>query len=582
MSSSVKKLRLRLIGGFRLDDQHGQPIEIASKKGRILLAMLAVADGGERSRSWLQEKLWSRGSAQDSLRRELASLRRLFNSTGFDPLPRSVPRDVVRLELNCFDIDIDSAPGGVFLDGLSIAKDEIIEAWLDEMRQFYIQSATPLHYEGSKNAPDALRLRESQILLPTQPGGAVPAVVNADAAENVARLGVAIHPIAWQISERLEHKLKAFVNDTAGRIGRMLLCSGGIDIIDLSINAMMPDMTRMPIHAGVRAELMISVDETISGVFLKLQLLESDTRRLLCSRRCEIEIGKAGEACTPEYTARKFIAESVDEILFTIVKMEQSRSEEVASVVRLIHEGVDGMFQLSDAGLDQARVRFDTAIDQMPDSITHAWRAYLCTQLIDDARITDVDALRSEARWHATKALEMDRFNPLTRSLLTHVYSFALHEFDMAAELIQMANELSSDHLMTYDADALLQLYMGKLDGSRESALQASNLGRLLPYRYLFLTSLCMIESLAGNFEQSIIAGEHALKLHPLGADRVYPPIVRYLSESYARSGDEEKAAALVESVKLDNKLSVEALAKRGRPSQDIDNFLRVSMNLVQ
>lgn len=579
MSSSVQKLRLRLMGGFRLDDQHGHPIEIASKKGRLLLAMLAIAENGERSRSWLQEKLWSRGSAQDSLRRELASLRGLFKPTGFDPLPRSAPRDIVRLELDCFEVDITQVTSGIFLDGLSVARDEIIEEWLAEIRLHYNETASNVDSEkpAVKTAEDGPR-----ILTGTPKGEGTHAILTADAAKKVSRLGLAIHPVAWQISERLEYKLKAFVNDTTGRIGRMLLCSGGIDIIDLSINAMMPDMTRMPVHAGTSAELSISVDETISGVFLKIQLVESHTRRVLCSRRCEIEIGKAGEACTPEYTAKKFIAESVDEILFSIVRMEQSRSDEVASVVRLIHEGVDGMFQLSDVGLDRARDRFDMAIDQMPDSITHAWRAYLCTQLIDDARITDEDSLRSEARWHAAKALEMDRFNPLTRSLLTHVYSFALHEFDTAAELIQMANELSSDHLMTFDADALLQLYMGKLDGSRVSALQASNLGRLLPYRYLFLTSLCMIESLAGNFEQSIIAGEHALKLHPLGADRVYPPILRYLSESYARSGDEEKAAALVDSVKLNNKLSVEALAKRGRPSQDIDNFLRVSMNLIQ
>ncbi len=581
MPSSEQKLRLRLMGGFRLDDPRGHPLEIASKKGRLLLAMLAIAENGERSRSWLQEKLWSRGSAQDSLRRELASLRRLFEATGLDPLPKSVPRDVVRLELDCFEVDISQSSGGTFLDGLSVAADEIIEEWLDETRRFYQQAASAQSNATSEIQPGEIQVNEAEIVLPNQQAAAAPVILTTDAAKKITRLGVAIHPIEWQISERLEYKLKAFVNDTTGRIGRMLLCSGGIDIIDLSINAMMPDMTRMPVHAGVGAELMIAVDETIAGVFLRIQLLESATRRVLCSRRCEIEISKVGEACTPEYSARKFIIESVDEILFSIVRLEQSRSAEVASVVRLIHEGVDGMFQLSDVGLDRARDRFDTAIDHMPDSITHAWRAYLCTQLIDDTRITDVESLRSEARWHAVTALELDRYNPLTRSLLTHVYSFALHEFDIAAELIQMANEMSSDHLMTYDADALLQLYMGKLDGSRVAALQASNLGRLLPYRYLFLTSLCMIESLAGNYEQSIIAGEYALKLHPLGADRVYPPILRYLSESYARSGDEEKAKALVDSVKTNNKLSVEALARRGRPSQDIDKFLRVSMNLI-
>ena len=62
--------------------------------------MLALAEGGERTRTWLQEMLWSRGSAQDSLRRELASLRKLFEACGIDALPKSAPRDVVRLDLD--------------------------------------------------------------------------------------------------------------------------------------------------------------------------------------------------------------------------------------------------------------------------------------------------------------------------------------------------------------------------------------------------------------------------------------------------------------------------------------------------
>ena len=135
---------------------------------------------------------------------------------------------------------------------------------------------------------------------------------------------------------------------------------------------------------------------------------------------------------------------------------------------------------------------------------------------------------------------------------------------------------------MTHDSESLLQLYRGNLNHSRDAAHRAANLGRLLPYHYLFLTSLCMIECRAGNFKQSIDVGEHALRLQPFNTDRVYLPSIRYLSESYARNGDQDKATALVENLKADDKLSLEALARRGRPTQDIDTFLQTSLRMLQ
>ena len=362
------------------------------------------------------------------MRRELASLRKLFDQHGIKPLPKSVPRDVVRLDLDCIEADVLQRAGiqGSFLDGLSIPQDEPVEKWLAEMRSKYSKRLS----QPKSELEDTL---------------SAPYVACDTDSNSVARVGVAIHPIAWRISDRLENKLQPFVIDTVGRIGRVLLNSGGIDVIDLSINAMVPDMTRIPTLTGVAAELAVSVDETYSGTFLKVQLLEPKSSRVLCSSRCEIGIGANGCASTPEFIARKFVSDSVEEILFSIVRLDRSISNDAASVVRLIHEGVEGMFCLSSTGLDKARANFDLAIEHQPESVAHAWRAYLCNMLMDDVRIADVEGLKSEAREHATKALELDRFNPLTRSLLTHVYSFALQEFEMAEEHNAVAKELQSD-----------------------------------------------------------------------------------------------------------------------------------------
>src|SRR5690606_16109520 len=56
---------------------------IASKKSIALIALLAMAEDGERNRGWLQDKLWSnreQAQARSSLRRELSNLRKQLNT----------------------------------------------------------------------------------------------------------------------------------------------------------------------------------------------------------------------------------------------------------------------------------------------------------------------------------------------------------------------------------------------------------------------------------------------------------------------------------------------------------------------
>jgi len=79
MAGPEPAYRLWLWDGFCLQSADGRKIPISSRKAMALLAMLATAPRGERSREWLQDQLWgSRGrhQAQQSLRRELATLRK--------------------------------------------------------------------------------------------------------------------------------------------------------------------------------------------------------------------------------------------------------------------------------------------------------------------------------------------------------------------------------------------------------------------------------------------------------------------------------------------------------------------------
>lgn len=136
MQGQSDRLRLSLWGTFRLRDGKGARLAVTSRKGMALLAMLATAPDGERTRAWLQDRLWgSRGKvqAQQSLRRELAVLKGVLGPEVLTSTPERVKLDLGRVEID----RSDSQGNAVFLEGIDIPGEEAFEDWLREQRQFF-------------------------------------------------------------------------------------------------------------------------------------------------------------------------------------------------------------------------------------------------------------------------------------------------------------------------------------------------------------------------------------------------------------------------------------------------------------
>jgi TolB-like protein len=153
----VRKARLRLLGPLSLEAPDGTDVTPKGKRAKALIALLALAPNGVRSRRWLQDKLWSdrpqeQGSA--SLRQEVSALRRLFREAGVDIL--SIDREVLRLDLAAVarDIDDPSAPtwGQDLLEGLDI-RDSEFEDWLRTERMRFDAAPAPAPAPAAAAAP---------------------------------------------------------------------------------------------------------------------------------------------------------------------------------------------------------------------------------------------------------------------------------------------------------------------------------------------------------------------------------------------------------------------------------------------
>ena len=151
VAGSSTRFTLGLLGPFRLQKSGGERIEIPSRKGIALVAMLAMSEEGERTRGWLQDKLWGQrqqSEGRGSLRRELSNLRKLLNQP---PTPLlKFERDRVRLCIELIDIDARrlatdpaapvSSGRGEFLEGLDIPGEDGFEDWLREQRSEFARS----------------------------------------------------------------------------------------------------------------------------------------------------------------------------------------------------------------------------------------------------------------------------------------------------------------------------------------------------------------------------------------------------------------------------------------------------------
>ncbi|MCB1964820.1 MAG: tetratricopeptide repeat protein [Candidatus Accumulibacter sp.] len=139
----MAKFRLTLLGGFRLDDEKGREIAVASRKARAMLAVLAVHSPAAVTRERIAGLFWgelAEERARHSLRQVLTALRRdapMVEASGETLFldSRVCTSDVsefAALAASTSSAELERAlllHAGIFLDGM-VTKAEAFEAWL--------------------------------------------------------------------------------------------------------------------------------------------------------------------------------------------------------------------------------------------------------------------------------------------------------------------------------------------------------------------------------------------------------------------------------------------------------------------
>jgi len=357
MRPSPPQFTLELLGTFRLSGPSGERIEVASRKGAALIALLAMGGDGERTRSWLQDKLWGsrqQAQARDSLRRELSNLRRQLNDQSA-PLLVCL-RDRVRLDLTRVQVDArapavasarDAFGAAEFLEGFDIPSEEGFEEWLREQR-----ALLRMRQAGAVDPAVPLPRRFMDVTLPTPGFDGRPAL--------------AVLPFGNQTGDPAADYLSEGVSeDLIDRLSRLRW----LPVIARSSSFGFrsgEDPAAVLERLGAKYLVDGRVRRTVEGLGLSATLSDLETGLLLWSQRVELPADGSPAAL------ETLIAELAGVLESRIDHAEQTRAlakpQSDLNVHELIWRGRWHLNRLTREDAERARALFEEALAREPNS----------------------------------------------------------------------------------------------------------------------------------------------------------------------------------------------------------------------
>lgn len=507
---------IRLIGPFAIERADGENVPLYGKRSKALLALLALAPSGTRSRKWLQSKLWStRGEEQGaaSLRQELFTLRKSLRDAGLELL--SADREVVHLDLQSIDLDYLTdrsrrRTNEDLLEGLDILDPEF-EDWLRGQRSEWHRLLAQ-----RSDAPALSCMR----------------------GENECRLAASRLCLGLVYDAQPDTQSGTVVgNLMLDLVARSILNFEVIDVVDFRT----PNTSlRAPSEKALPDWLLQIRTSALSGkACVTFGLLAPGDNHLLWTHTEFLELADLGTLEGSRLMA--LVNHVVFAVLDLVLNPRAIRSDSRHQASRLAFTAIRQIFSMGDVNLDAAERMLAEAYALDPKSTYLGWLLFVfCTQL-GERWLLRSGAFHDQVREYARRAVEADPFNPITLALTAHTYSFVFHEYSHALELADRAVATNPAQAICWDMRALTLGYLGEVELGYKDAMRARSLGGPPFYRYCIDTTCCILSTLNGRFEEGAEHGKRVLAQQPN-----YLPALRYSAACYGHLGQTVEAVRTI------------------------------------
>lgn len=498
---------LALIGVFRLLTPNREEVRLPSKKSRAILAMLALAKDGVRSRNWLQSKLWSRSArteAQANLRRELTVLRAVLAACQLDIL--EIRRDQLRLRLDRCKVDVlePHADTSALLEGLDIPDEPEFAAWLRAAR-----SAPTAHFPPDPPPRDRARPDHGE---PYTDGRLL--------------LAVSVDTLGGELDIWVTHFAQCII-EHANESGVIRVTLPGVGVSRETPDAIL--------------SAIIGRDDQIVHVAVQLaaplgEVLFATSKRIASPPGSSNTIALALEELTVIAVANVLRA-----------AIDRKICAEGRHYVYRLLAAISGMFSLDVKRVRASRQELHQLRSAaLPAGLVNAWLAFYGVWEEDFLDNVDRGPAHIETHTIVRTALTENPSNPLILSLGAYVHAFVLGDLTTSEDLIERAEFVGARGIFYFIAKSQIECARGRLDEALKSALLAERFGRSTSFRYLNLNALCIIESLRGNLDAAISFGFRSLDSEPVGATSHLPSTLRFLAAALAHDGAIAQARDIV------------------------------------
>lgn len=484
-------ITLYAFGPFRLVDGLGQDVTPRAMKARAVLALLALAPAHRRTRSWLQDKLWSDRSAKqgsDSLRQALLEIRR---SLGGSASILISDREMVCLDRDRFSL-VRGAVGGEGLDSelfadLNVADAEF-EQWIRDRR---MEPAWSAPMTGVGRAPVATRR-------------SAPAIFFALSEDRARRGDLTIVSLM------------------------SLMTTSLLDFADFEIFHPGNEIIRPgpPPEQGLLVRL--AHGRAFGGQRLHISISDIAERRIFWSKGFSIPYAESEE---DEAAIVRIGAETVESILSTFRTWSDVLDIDNCAAF-LLNRARQSIFRFDKSALRQADQDLAQAYAYEARPQTLAWRAFLRNIAKFQHRTAaflrdqvDIDTLAHEALRDAPGSA-------ISLGVRAHIEYLSGGSQRSSLQLAQRAVEADPLNAINHAILSNTELVLGKRNASRASSLMALSLSGSAEHRSFVEFFCCMSAAALDDYEQATDHAEAAAALRP-----AFVAPLRYLVALYTQAG---------------------------------------------
>lgn len=491
---------IKLNGCFRIETADGKAVALRSSKGQALVALLATSRNGERSRSWLQAKLWSDRSpdqASGSLRQEVAQVRKILATAGI-----GLVSDRHRIALDLDSVAIQSDGPNEFLEGLDV-RDSEFDLWLvtERMRRD----------TDNQHAPDGQRSRDPVGPVPEPPQDWTISITSPVGSTGIVR---------W---------FEGLVSDVVARMLREIFCA---------------TITLGPV---AQTKCRLSVIEvqcfapTPDSVELRMTLNHPTPQRQIWSGHHAFVL--QGARITEQVEDLDLFDALINAFDDMLAPRQGGRPQDDPD--QLCRLAVRNMFSMQKQKLVEADEMLKRAFDLNPRGIYLAWRAQIKTIQKVERHGDDPAALKEEGWQLGARALELEPNNSMVLSALSNTFGQLLSEHGKSRLLAERSVRLNPANPMAWWALSSSSVYTGQPAKAYDCAARGQRLSVMSPYRFWWYNQRFGASLVLGRIEEAMHFCEAAHLENP-----VFRPPLRYLIGMYAHQERFDEAVAVVDRLK--------------------------------